>query len=51
MQMLIRARAEVRAALKATATTSFREFDGGHGAPRPIVQEGIEWFLGRPPAV
>ena len=30
---------------------TFREFDGGHGAPRPIVQEGLEWFLGRPPAV
>jgi predicted esterase len=24
-----------------------REFDGGHGAPAPIVREAFEWFLGR----
>ena len=24
-----------------------REFDGGHGAPAPIVREAFEWFLGQ----
>jgi phospholipase/carboxylesterase len=24
---------------------TYREYDGGHGAPRPIVHEAFEWFL------
>ncbi len=25
---------------------TFREYDGGHGAPAPVVREGFEWFVG-----
>lgn len=24
---------------------TYREYDGGHGAPRPVVREAFEWFL------
>jgi predicted esterase len=29
---------------------TYREYDGGHGAPLPIVREGFEWFAPGPPA-
>jgi phospholipase/carboxylesterase len=25
---------------------TYREYDGGHGAPLPMVREGFEWFVG-----
>jgi phospholipase/carboxylesterase len=28
---------------------TYREYDGGHGAPLPIVREGFEWFLAKDP--
>ena len=27
---------------------TYHEHDGGHGTPREIVREAIEWFLGKP---
>jgi phospholipase/carboxylesterase len=27
---------------------TYREYDGGHGAPRNLVREAFEWFLGKP---
>jgi hypothetical protein len=27
---------------------TYHEHAGGHGTPRDIVRESIEWFLGRP---
>jgi predicted esterase len=24
---------------------TYREYDGGHGAPAPVVREAFEWFL------
>lgn len=28
---------------------TYREYDGGHGAPLPIVREAFEWFLNKKP--
>jgi predicted esterase len=24
---------------------TYREYDGGHGAPLPVVRESFEWFV------
>jgi phospholipase/carboxylesterase len=29
---------------------TYHEHEGGHGTPREIVRESIEWFLGKPKA-
>jgi phospholipase/carboxylesterase len=29
---------------------TYREYDGGHGAPRPLMREAFEWFVGKPAA-
>lgn len=26
---------------------TYREYDGGHGTPQPVVREGFVWFVGR----
>lgn len=27
---------------------TYREYDGGHGMPAPVLREAFEWFLGKP---